>query len=61
MSLKDKPPTSQTVNEEKILILYSGRYGMLCPEFEREMLAPIDKGASMFQEKKLTVCAVSSS
>jgi len=57
MSLQGKPPTSQTANEENILILYSGKYSMLCAEMERETPFPIDKGASVFQDKKLTVCA----
>jgi hypothetical protein len=47
--------------KKKIIILYSGKYGTLCAEIERETLPPIDKGASVYQKKKLTVCAESSS
>jgi hypothetical protein len=48
-------------NEENMLILYSSKYSMLCAEIKMEMLSPIDKGATVIQDKKLTVCAESSS
>jgi hypothetical protein len=69
MSLKN-PVTPPVIDRETVPLVAQRlnhyatpgpKYGMLCAEMKRETLSPIDKGASMFQDKKLTVCAESSS